>query len=92
MWEYISNIGKAIRKYRTEIAIAACSLAIPFFAGCDSMPGDNRRISEIMSEGRRIPTTRETLENTERVSESFRKLDPNYNRKRVDIYIHTPRR
>ena len=31
MWEYI---GKKIRKYRTEIAIAGCSIALSFFVGC----------------------------------------------------------
>ncbi len=34
MWEYIRNIRKAIRKYRTGIAVAGCSLALSFSAGC----------------------------------------------------------
>ena len=41
MWEYISNIGKAIKKYRTGIAIAACALAIPL-AGCGDIDKLNR--------------------------------------------------
>ena len=45
MWEYISNIGKALRKYRTEIAVGVvCSVAIPVFVGC-------AEIGESMAEG-----------------------------------------
>jgi len=39
MWEYIRNIGKAIRRYRKEIATVVCSLTVPFLvASC--APGE----------------------------------------------------
>jgi len=34
MWEYIRNIGKAIRKYRTGIAVTGFFIAMPFIGGC----------------------------------------------------------
>ncbi len=49
MWEYISNVGKAIRKYRTEIGITLLSsLALPFIFSCNIQEdlADIRRESE----------------------------------------------
>ncbi len=42
MWEYIGNLGKAIRNYRTGIVATACSMAISFFGGCEGINELNR--------------------------------------------------
>jgi len=34
MWEYISNMGKAIKKYRTGIGVGAIITVMPFISSC----------------------------------------------------------
>lgn len=66
MWEYISNIGKAIRKYRTGIAVTTCSLVLGLSSiACEgdnlNMAGPGKPYSWLTDEERAAQQARPTV-------------------------------